>query len=61
MLSSDERIVRLRKRLKETSFKVKTTRVLFSKDAIKELNILAIINGYNYNIRAVNEFNYLIA
>jgi hypothetical protein len=61
MLLNDKRIVRLKKRLKETSFKVKTTRVPFGKDAIKELSIPAIIDRYNYNIGAVNEFNYLIA
>jgi hypothetical protein len=42
VLSGDERIVRLRKRPKETSFKAKTTRVPFSKEAIKELSIPAI-------------------
>jgi hypothetical protein len=54
-------VIKLRKRLKETSFKAKTTRAPFNKDAIKELNILAIINSYNYYIRAINKFNYLIA
>jgi hypothetical protein len=61
IILSDKRVIRLRKRLKETSFKVKTTRVPFSKDSIKELNIPAIIDGYNYYIRAVNELNHLIA
>jgi hypothetical protein len=61
VLSSDEKVVRLRKRLKETSFKAKTTRVLFDKDLIKELSIPAIIDGYNYHIGAINEFDYLIA
>jgi hypothetical protein len=42
ILSSDKQVVRLRKRLKETSFKAKTARAPFSKEAIKELNILAI-------------------
>jgi hypothetical protein len=45
MLLGDKRIVRLRKRLKETSFKAKTTQVPFSKDAIKELNIPAIVTA----------------
>jgi hypothetical protein len=61
IMSSDKRVIRLKKRLKETSFKVKTTRVPFSKDSIKELSIPAIVDGYNYYIRAVNEFNHLIA
>jgi hypothetical protein len=61
IILGDKRVIRLRKRLKETSFKVKTTQVPFSKDFIKELNILAIVNGYNYYIRAINEFNHLIA
>jgi hypothetical protein len=61
VLSSDEKVVRLRKRLKETSFKAKTTRVLFDKDLIKGLSIPAIIDGYNYHIGAINEFDYLIA
>jgi hypothetical protein len=60
-LSSDERVIRLRRKLKETSFKAKTARAPFSKEAIKELNILAITDRYNYYIRAINEFNHLIA
>jgi hypothetical protein len=61
ILLSDERIVRLRRRPKETSFKAKTTRAPFSKEAIKELSILAIADRYNYYIRAINKFNYLVA
>jgi hypothetical protein len=60
-LSSNERIIRLRRRLKETSFKAKTAQAPFSKEAIKELSIPAIADKYNYYIRAVNEFNYLAA
>jgi hypothetical protein len=54
ILSSDERVIRLRRRLKETSFKVKIARAPFGKEAIKELNILAIADRYNYYIGAVN-------
>jgi hypothetical protein len=61
VLLGDEKVVRLRKRLKETSSKAKTTRVLFDKDLIKGLSIPAIIDGYNYHIGAINEFDYLIA
>jgi hypothetical protein len=51
----------LRKRLKETSFKVKTSRVPFEEDLVKELNIPVITDEYNYYIRVVNEFDYLTA
>jgi hypothetical protein len=61
VLSSDEKVVRRRKRLKETSFKAKTLRQPFSNKAKKELKILAIADRYNYYIRVVNEFNHLIA
>jgi hypothetical protein len=61
ILLSDKRIIRLRKRLKETSFKAKTTRAPFNKAATKELNIPLVIGRYNYYIGAVNEFNHLIA
>ena len=60
VLSSNERVVQLRRRLKETSFKVKTLRVLFKEEIIKEFNILIIINEYNYYIRVINEFDHLI-
>jgi hypothetical protein len=61
ILSSDERVVRLRKRLKETSSKAKTTRAPFSKEAIKKLSIPAIADRYNYHMGAVNKFNHLTA
>jgi hypothetical protein len=61
IILGDKRVIRLRKRLNETSFKAKTARVPFGKDSIKELSIPAIIDGYNYYIGAVNEFNHLIA
>jgi hypothetical protein len=54
----DERILQLRKRPKETSSKVKTTRVPFGNQAIKVLSIPAIADGYNYYMGAVNEFDY---
>jgi hypothetical protein len=60
-ISGDERVIRLRKRPKETSSKSKTTRKPFSNKATKELSIPIVLDGYNYHIEAVNEFNYLIA
>jgi hypothetical protein len=60
-ISGNERILRLRKRFKETSFKVKITRESFSKETIKILLIPVIIDKYNYYIGAVDEFNYLTA
>jgi hypothetical protein len=61
VLSGDERVVRLRRRLKETSFKAKTARAPFGKEAVKELSIPAIADGYNYHMGAVNEFDHLTA
>jgi hypothetical protein len=61
VLSSDERVVRLRKRPKETSSKAKTSRVPFGEEAIKELNILMIADAYNYHMGAVDEFDHLTA
>jgi len=61
VMSSDEKVLRLRKRLKETSFKAKTSRAPFGNDAIKELLILAVVDGYNYHIGAVDEFDHLTA
>jgi hypothetical protein len=59
VLSSNKKVLRLRKRPKETSSKAKTLRVLFSNLPEKELEILAIIDGYNYYISIVNKFDYL--
>jgi hypothetical protein len=59
VLSSNKKVLRLRKRPKETSSKAKTLRVLFSNLPEKELKILAIIDGYNYYISIVNKFDYL--
>jgi hypothetical protein len=59
VLSSDKKVLRLRKRPKETSSKAKTLRVLFGNLLKKELKILAITNGYNYYIGTIDEFNYL--
>ncbi len=61
VLSNDEIIVQLRKRLKETFSKAKTSRVLFKEDAIKELSIPMIMDEYNHEMGAVNEFDHLIA
>jgi hypothetical protein len=58
----DLRVLWERKRPKETSSKAKTARAPFSDGkAVKVLLIPAIIDGYNYNIGVVDEFNYLIA
>ncbi len=54
--------MQLRKRPKETSSKARTTRAPFGKDeAVKELSIPTIVDKYNYNIGAVDEFDYLTA
>jgi hypothetical protein len=60
-MSSDEKVLRLRKRPKETSSKAKTAREPFRDNIIKELWIPAVIDSYNHSMGAVNEFNYLIA
>jgi hypothetical protein len=61
VLSSDKRVVRLRKKLKETSFKAKTLRQPFNNKPKKELKIPAITDKYNYYISVVNKFNHLIS
>jgi hypothetical protein len=61
ILSTDEKVIRLRKRLKETSFKAKTSRVPFKEEAIKELNIPVITDVYNYYMGAIDEFDHLTA
>jgi hypothetical protein len=59
-LSGNERVIRKRKRPKETSSKAKTARAPFSDDElVKELSIPAIADGYNYNMGAVDEFDHL--
>jgi hypothetical protein len=55
----DERILRRRKRPKETSSKAKTVRIPFGNQVIKTLSIPAIADGYNYHMGAVDEFDYL--
>jgi hypothetical protein len=60
-MSGDSRVLRQRKRPKETSSKVKTARVPFGNQATKELSIPVVIDGYNYYMGAVDEFDYLIA
>jgi hypothetical protein len=61
VLSGDERVVRLRRRPKETSSKAKTSRVPFGEDPVKELSIPAIADAYNYHMGAVDEFDHLTA
>ncbi|PMD62434.1 uncharacterized protein K444DRAFT_509449, partial [Hyaloscypha bicolor E] len=60
-MSGDERVLRLRKRPKETSSKAKTARVPFGSQATKVLSIPAIADGYNYHMGAVDEFDHLTA
>ena len=61
LMSGNEKVTRLRKRPKETSFKAKTTRVPFGKASEKELEIPAIADAYNYHMGAVDEFDHLTA
>jgi hypothetical protein len=61
VISGNKKVLRLRKRPKETSSKAKTSRVLFGNNIVKELLIPAIADGYNYHIGAVDEFDHLIA
>jgi hypothetical protein len=60
-ISGNERVLRLRKRPKETSSKAKTIQIPFGNQAIKILSIPVIADGYNYYIGAVDEFDYLTA
>jgi hypothetical protein len=60
-ISSDEKVLWLRKRPKETSSKAKTAREPFRDNVIKELWIPIVTDGYNYFIGAVNEFDHLTA
>jgi Transposase IS4 len=59
VLSGDEKVVRLRKRPKETSSKAKTSRVPFGREPVKELSIPAIADEYNYHMGAVDAFDQL--
>ena len=61
ILSSDQKVLRLRKRPKETSSKAKTSRVPFGNIATKELEIPAIADRYNYYIGTVDDFDHLTA
>ena len=61
LILGDKRVTLLRKRPKETSSKAKTSRAPFGNDAIKELLIPLIVDGYNYHIGAVDEFDHLTA
>ena len=60
-MSGDEKVLRLRKRPKETSSKARISRAPFGNNAMKELWIPAIADGYNYYMGAVNEFDHLTA
>lgn len=61
LMSGDERVNRIRKRPKETSSKVKTTRKPFGNQPMKVLSIPVIADGYNYHMGAVDEFDRLTA
>jgi hypothetical protein len=61
VLSGDERVIRLRKRPKETSSKAKISRQPFGNKPEKELVIPAIADGYNHHMGAVDEFDHLTA
>jgi hypothetical protein len=61
VLSGDKKVIWLRKRPKETSSKAKTAREPFGSEAVKELEIPAIIDGYNHHMGAIDEFNHLTA
>ena len=61
-ISSNKLVLRLKKRLKETSSKAKTSHKPFKEgETIKNLQIPTIADLYNYNISAINKFNYLTA
>jgi hypothetical protein len=60
-MSGDKKVLRLRKRPKETSSKAKTARAPFGNNATKELWIPAIADGYNHYMGAVDEFDHLTA
>jgi hypothetical protein len=60
-MSGDSRVLRQRKRPKETSSKAKTARVPFGNQATKELSIPVVVDRYNYYMGAVDEFDHLIA
>lgn len=61
VLSGDDKVVRLRKRPKDTSSKAKTARQPFGNSPEKKLEIPAIADGYNYHMGAVDEFDHLTA
>jgi transposase IS4-like protein len=60
-MSGDQKVLRTRKRPKETSSKAKTAREPFGDDAIKELWIPEVADGYNHFMGAVDEFDHLTA
>jgi hypothetical protein len=61
VISGDEKVLRLRKRPKEIFSKAKISTVLFGNNAIKELLIPAVADGYNYYMGAVDKFDHLTA
>ena len=61
MVTADRKVLRLRKRPKETSSKARTSRVPFGNDYEKERWIPTITNYYNYRIGQVDKVNHLTA
>ncbi|KAG4431647.1 hypothetical protein IFR05_012870 [Cadophora sp. M221] len=57
----EPKVLRKRKRPKETSSKAKTSRLVFGDKAEKELFIPAVADGYNYGMGAVDDFDHLTA
>lgn len=59
-ISGDERVIRTRKKPKETSSKAKPARAPLTDDeATKELSIALIADQYNYKMGAVDQFDHL--
>ena len=56
----DERVIRTRKKPKETSSKAKTARAPFmDSEATKELSIPLIADRYNYEMGVIDQFDHL--
>jgi len=56
----DERVIRTRKKPKETSSKAKIARAPFTdNEATKELSIPLIADRYNYEMGVIDQFDHL--
>jgi hypothetical protein len=60
-LSGDQRVLRIRKRPKETSSKAKIAQKPFGDKPIKELFIPIVADHYNHFIGTIDKFNHLTA